>query len=421
MIGKTISHYKILQKLGEGGMGIVYKAQDLKLDRYVALKFLPQHLTDNGEAKKRFVQEAKAASAMDHPNICNIYEIDETPDGHMFIAMACYEGESLRDRLKGGPMEVETALNIISQVATGLSKAHEKDIVHRDIKPANILITSEGVVKIVDFGLAKLEGRTKVTKTGTTVGTVAYMSPEQARSETVDHRTDIWSLGVMLYEMLAGQKPFPGEHEAAVVYKIVNEEPPPLAQHAENLPQGLQNILDCALKKDPEERFQSVKEMLNEFTTPTVTASTMPLRTKPKAGKNLRTLITVIVTVLVVGGGYLGYRFFGHSEERESPVVPKQSEFVIAVAPFWGHSKAATEEGIVIQNLLIRKLNEIVSSEETTNILAVDPGKIPRSHFDAKTLGRNLGALIVVWGNVLIYEEEVEIQPYISRVNPILS
>jgi serine/threonine protein kinase/cephalosporin-C deacetylase-like acetyl esterase len=265
MIGKTISHYKILEKIGEGGMGVVYQAQDIRLDRTVALKFLPQQFTDNEEAKKRFIHEAKAASALDHPNICNIFEIDRTPDGQMFIAMAYYEGENLRDRLKRGPLEVQEALNVISQIATGLAKAHEKDIVHRDIKPANILITAEGVVKIVDFGLAKLEGRTRVTKTQTTLGTVAYMSPEQARGDEVDHRTDVWSLGVILYEMITGQLPFKGDYEQAVIYSILNKKPKPPNELREGLPKELEQIVIRALGKNKEDRHQSASDVLKEL------------------------------------------------------------------------------------------------------------------------------------------------------------
>lgn len=171
MIGKTISHYKILEKLGSGGMGIVYKAEDTRLDRHVALKFLPQHLSQAEEEKKRFIHEAKAASALDHPNICNIYEIDETEDGQMFIAMACYDGESLKDRIDRGPLPIDAIIDIATQIAQGLAKAHSKDIVHRDIKPANVMLTKDGQVKIVDFGLAKLAGRTMLTKAGTTLGT----------------------------------------------------------------------------------------------------------------------------------------------------------------------------------------------------------------------------------------------------------
>jgi serine/threonine protein kinase len=217
MIGQTISHYKILEKLGEGGMGVVYKAEDTKLGRKVALKFLPPYLTRDSEAKTRFTQEAKAASALDHPNVCTIYEVGETGEGQLFIAMACYEGEILKERIARGPLPLEEAIDIAQQIGRGLTKAHAKEIVHRDIKPANIFVTDDGLVKILDFGLAKLVGQTRLTRKGTTMGTVAYMSPEQAHSEEVDHRTDVWSLGVVLYEMVTGELPFRGEHEQATI------------------------------------------------------------------------------------------------------------------------------------------------------------------------------------------------------------
>jgi serine/threonine protein kinase len=225
MIGQQIAHYKILEKLGSGGMGTVYKAQDTKLDRFVALKFLPQHLNQAEEEKKRFIHEAKAASALDHPNICTIYEIDETAEGQMFIAMACYDGESLKEKIERGPLLIGETIDIAMQIAGGLAKAHSKEIVHRDIKPANILLTEDDQVKIVDFGLAKLTGHTQLTKEGTTLGTAAYMSPEQAQGADVDHRTDIWALGAVLYEMVTGQQPFKGDYEQAVIYSILNEEP----------------------------------------------------------------------------------------------------------------------------------------------------------------------------------------------------
>lgn len=183
--------YRIIEEIGRGGMGVVYKAEDIKLQRTVALKFLPHQWVSDSEARERFIQEARAASALDHPNICNIHEIEETEDGRMYIAMACYEGESLRDKIKQGPLDKNEALDIAVQVAQGMAKAHAKGIVHRDIKPANILITNDGVAKIVDFGLAKLAGQVKLTREGTTIGTIAYMSPEQARGEAVDQRTDI--------------------------------------------------------------------------------------------------------------------------------------------------------------------------------------------------------------------------------------
>ncbi len=225
MVGKTISHYKILEKLGEGGMGVVYKAEDTKLERFVALKFLPYHLSQDEENKKRFIHEAKAASALDHNNICTIHEIGETQHGQMFIAMACYEGESLKEKIEHGPMALEEAVDVAIQISQGLAKAHSKEIIHRDIKPANILITGDDIVKIVDFGLAKLADRTMLTKEGTTLGTASYMSPEQTQGTEVDKRTDIWALGVVLYEMITGKQPFEGDYEQAVMYSIMLEDP----------------------------------------------------------------------------------------------------------------------------------------------------------------------------------------------------
>jgi tRNA A-37 threonylcarbamoyl transferase component Bud32/dienelactone hydrolase len=265
MIGKTIHHYKILEKLGSGGMGIVYKARDTKLDRFVALKFLPPYLSQAEHEKARFIHEAKAASALDHSNICSIYEIEETEHGQMFIAMACYEGESLKDKIGRGPLPIDEAIDIAIQIAQGLAKAHSKEIVHRDIKPANVLITEDGQVKIVDFGLAKLAGKTMLTREGTTLGTVAYMSPEQTRGTEVDHRTDIWSLGVVFYEMLTGDRPFKGGYEQAVMYSIMNEDPEPVKKLNPAVPPELQQIVNCALKKDRELRYSSAAEIVNDL------------------------------------------------------------------------------------------------------------------------------------------------------------
>ena len=193
--GTPLGPYKIVSQLGSGGMGVVYTATDPRLDRRVAIKLLPPDLTRDETAKQRFLQEAKAASALDHPNICTIHEINETPDGQLYLVMAHYEGETLKERIARGPLDVNDAIDIATQVGQGLAKAHAAGIVHRDIKPANLMVTVDGTVKILDFGLAKLAGAEGMTQTGTTLGTVAYMSPEQLRGEDVDHRTDIWSLG----------------------------------------------------------------------------------------------------------------------------------------------------------------------------------------------------------------------------------
>ena len=267
MIGKTISHYKILGKLGSGGMGDVYKAMDTKLKRTVALKFLPPDLTRDEAARKRFVHEAIASSALDHSNIGIIHEVDEC-DGQFFIAMTYYEGETLKDKIESGKggLDVNEAIDISIQIAKGLTKAHSKDIFHRDIKPANVVITEDGQVKIIDFGLAKLKGHTVLTKTGSTLGTVAYMSPEQTIGTDVDHRTDIWALGVILYEMIAGEQPFKGDYEQAVMYSIMNEEPEYITKVRGEVPKRIERILEKALAKNPDKRFQTMEEMLEELT-----------------------------------------------------------------------------------------------------------------------------------------------------------
>jgi non-specific serine/threonine protein kinase len=265
MIGKTVSHYHILGKLGEGGMGIVYKAEDTKLKRAVALKFLSPQLTRNPEAIDLFVQEARAASALDHPNICTIHEIDETSDGQIFIAMSCYEGVTLKEKLASGPLSVEVALDIAMQVAEGLREAHRKGIVHRDINSFNIIVTTAGRAKIMDFGVAKLAGTPDTPGSKTLVGTVAYVSPEQARYEEVDERTDIWSLGVVLYEMLSARLPFEADYEQALVYSILNEEPEPLANFRQDVPQALQRVVSKVLEKDKHKRYQDVEAFLHDL------------------------------------------------------------------------------------------------------------------------------------------------------------
>ncbi len=269
MIGKMISHYRIIEQLGAGGMGVVYKAEDTKLKRTVALKFLPPELTRDPEAKARFIREAQAVSALQHHNICTIHDIDdkkpahgEPGDGQLFIVMDYYQGETLKEKVDSLQLAIGNAIEIAIQIVQGLEKAHEKGIIHRDIKPANIFITVDGNVKILDFGLAKLAGQTKLTKTGSTLGTVVYMSPEQARGEAVDHRTDIWSLGAVLYEMVAGQPPFKGEYDPAVVYGILNEEPVPLTGLRTGVPMELERIVNKALTKNPDERYQHMDEML---------------------------------------------------------------------------------------------------------------------------------------------------------------
>ena len=263
--GSTIAErYQILEELGRGGMGVVYKAEDTKLKRTVALKFLPPELTHIPDVKERFMREAQAAAALDHPNICTVYEFDEAEE-KTFISMAYVEGQSLKKKVESGPLELDEALRIATQVAEGLQKAHKKGVVHRDIKSANIMVTEEGEAKIMDFGLARMTGGTLLTKEGMTMGTIAYMSPEQARGEEIDHRTDIWSLGVVLYETFTGQLPFKGEHDQGVVYSILNEQPKPVTDLQAEIPGAIEQIVGKALEKNPDERYQQIDHLLEDL------------------------------------------------------------------------------------------------------------------------------------------------------------
>ena len=261
MIGSTILHYKILEKLGEGGMGVVYKAEDTKLKREVAIKFLPHHISSNEEERKRFEIEAQAAASLNHPNISTIHSIEES-DSEVFIVMEYIDGIELKDKIKSGPIPTKEAINIATQIAEGLEAAHIKGIVHRDIKSQNIMITNDGKVKVMDFGLAKMKGKTQLTKAGSTLGTLEYMAPEQAKGEEVDHQSDIWSFGVVLYEMLTGQLPFKGEYDAAVMYEIINEHPKPIEILRSDSPSELSHIISKSLEKNPEERYQNISDLL---------------------------------------------------------------------------------------------------------------------------------------------------------------
>jgi len=309
--------YRIVEEIGRGGMGVVYKAEDIKLKRTIALKFLPPHLMNSPELKERFIIEAQAAAALSHPNICVIHEVGEAEDWS-FIAMEYVEGETLRDKVKKGPLKTEDALGIAIQIAAGLGEAHHKGIIHRDIKSANIMVTEKGQAKVMDFGLAKLRGGSSLTKSQTTLGTVAYMSPEQARGDEVDGRTDIWSLGVVLYEMLTGEVPFRGDRDVSIIYSIVHEEPKTLKLRKPPVPAELQQVVGRALKKNREARYASAEEILKDLR-----AYQSSLQLAESGVLNLKTLgrrlrkprVAVPTVVVLFALAFLGTRFFKHQAQ----------------------------------------------------------------------------------------------------------
>jgi tRNA A-37 threonylcarbamoyl transferase component Bud32 len=263
----AVSRYELLERLGSGGMAVVYRARDRRLDRHVALKFLPPHLATADAAKRRFLAEAQATAALEHPNICTVYEIGNTDDGQLYIAMPLYDGQTLDRRILEGPMPIGEAIRIALAIGDGLAKAHERGIIHRDIKPPNVMITTDGVVKILDFGIAKLVdlGADGATQPGTRIGTVGYMSPEQAGGVAVDHRTDVWSLGVVLYEMLAGERPFVADDEHGLIDAIRSRDPEALSARFEELPAAIDTIVAKALAKEPARRYESMRAFVREL------------------------------------------------------------------------------------------------------------------------------------------------------------
>ncbi len=357
MIGKTISHYKIVEEIGRGGMGVVYRAEDTKLNRTVALKFLTA--VGDDEDRARFVHEAKAAASLNHPNICTIHEIDEVEDQY-FIAMEHIEGRSLKERIASGPLGIDEAVDIAMQVARGLQAAEEKGIVHRDIKSANIMITPRGEAKIMDFGLAKAAGGTQLTREGTTLGTVAYMSPEQVRGERIDRRTDIWSLGVVLYEMVAGRRPFTGDYDQAVMYSILNEEPEPLTGVRTGVPPEFERIVHKALSKDRDERYQHADELIADLKRmrreSDSSSKRIPSETafRKPAKRRMAAIVTTVVIICAIIVGYLVLRPILFEEPLVSAPVP------IAVISFENHTGDPQYDYLrtVIPNLLITSLEQ---------------------------------------------------------------
>lgn len=366
MIGQTISHYKILEKLGEGGMGIVYKAQDTTLGRYVAIKFLPAHLSAMGENKSRFLQEAKSAAALNHPNILNVYEIDEK-DGMMFLVMEYLEGETLKDYLSNlttGPgIPYRQALDWAALIAKGLKAAHDKNIIHRDIKPHNVMLTNGSQIKIMDFGLAKLKSGAGLTKTGTSLGTLSYMSPEQVQGITTDARSDIWSLGVVLYEMLTGELPFKAEHDAGLLYLIANEDPPFPSEMDKKIPRQIDHVMKKIIAKNRDDRYKNIDEVLQAFSELLSAVESAGIQPKTKA-----------IAVLPFG--------------NISP--DKESDYF---------SDGLTEE--LIANLA--KLKDIRVVPRATSMHYKGSSK------DVKTIGKDLGTRYILSGSVRKFQADLRI------------
>jgi serine/threonine-protein kinase len=341
MIGKTISHYKITEKLGEGGMGEVYLADDLKLDRKVAIKFLPEHFSKDKDIIERFEREAKAAAALNHPNIVTLFDVIEADD-QKCIVMEHVDGDSLRTKIDNGISDINEILNITNQICEGLSEAHKADIVHRDIKPENILIYNDGRVKILDFGLAKLKGVSKLTKETSTLGTIHYMSPEQLQGKDVDHRSDIWSLGVVLYEMLTSEVPYQGSYDQAITYAILNEEPKLL----KDIKAKYSFDIGKLLAKEPSHRFQDCREVLKELDNINIAD---PKKRKPK---NLYIVFSVVVIIILI----IASVFLIFNQDDDDKSIKS-----LAVLPFKNLSNDPNQEFFVdgITDVLISELGRI--------------------------------------------------------------
>ncbi len=346
MVGSEISHYRILEQLGSGGMGVVYKALDLRLDRTVALKFLSPFLTADPEARLRFIREAKAASALQHNNICTIHDIDQAPDGRLFIVMDCYQGETLKKRIERSSMPVDEVVHVAIQLARGLAKAHENGIVHRDIKSENVFLTADGVVKILDFGLAKLAGQSLTQGQAAGLGTVASMSPEQVADGVIDASTDIWSFGVVLYEMLTRRLPFQGQLATAIMYAILNDELPPISSLDPETPEHLSELCSRCLSKTPSGRPRSMDEVLRSLEGTPATHNRRVLQWA---------LGIIVLCLLAAGGAYMIIATLSTSREA------RLSQATLAILQFRDYTRDTTAAGWpeVVQSVMVSCLTGV--------------------------------------------------------------
>ncbi len=418
MIGETVLHYKIVAKLGEGGMGVVYKAEDTKLKRSVAIKFLPTNSTQDTEARERFVREAEAASMLDHNNICTIHEINETGDGQLFIVMAYYDKESLKEKIERSEAQetpslgISETLDLAIQIAQGLAKAHSRNVIHRDIKPANILISEDGQAKIVDFGLAKLGRRSLLTQEGATLGTMAYMSPEQAQGAEVDNRTDIWALGVVLYEMLTGQSPFPGDHDQVILYSILSEQPRPITELREDLPTELERIVNKCLAKDPGERYQQANELIVELARIRGDSNPIELVAQTK-----RTVLTKRSSILLLSGMLIGSVLLGiilqYASFRKSAGGQIAS---IAVLPF--RNRSLEKEHEYFSDGLTEELLNNLAKIKTLRVPAITSSfSFKGKNADIRTIGEKLNVDYVLEGSVRRSGTKLRISAQLSAVD----
>lgn len=406
MIGKTILHYRILSKLGEGGMGVVYRAEDTKLKREVAIKFLPRPIAASDQERERFKIEAQTAAALNHVNIATIYAIEEV-DNEAFIVMEYIKGRELKDKIDAGPVPIDNTLDIAIQISRGLQAAHAKGVIHRDIKSANIMLTDKDDVKIMDFGLAKRGGQTKLTKEGTTLGTVSYMSPEQARGDEVDQRSDIFSLGVLLYEMLTGQLPFKADYDQAVIYSILNEEPDSVTGLRSGVPMEVERIVSKSLSKNPDERYQHVEEMIDDlkpfiYETRTKT-QTQPLKPDAAPGKRLY-LFAGFALFFLISVGALYYWLSSHklTSIDTKPVMADSTNELkrLAVLPFANlRSDPQTDYlGFALADRIIGSLKYV------KNVLVLPSSAVRKYQaepVDAPTAGDELGVDFILAGNYL--------------------
>lgn len=363
LAGLQLGPYLLLCEIGSGGMGTVYEAEDKRLGRRIAIKILPLEYCRDHKAKERFLREARAASAVDHPNLCTVYDVGES-EGRLYIVLALYEGETLRERIRRGPLSPPEAQEVAIQVARGLARAHEAGIIHRDIKPANVMLTRRGEAKILDFGIARLEGdEVSLTRTGASVGTPAYMSPEQARGELVDARTDVWSLGVILYEMVAGRRPFGGESIEVVVSAILTQKPESLERARPEVPPELAQVIDRALAKDPAERYASAAELLAELESGRV-SSALPVFPRRHRLKALR---WSLLAAALITAGVLLLLIRGWQPWRAVAEPPRR---VAVLRPIVKSSENNPELGFVASEVVEASLSTLVSLE---GLQALDP------------------------------------------------